>query len=84
MPRLDVSPTVTDHETAREVYTILLSSVAQQPRLGLAALTSFGVVVIADKDVINGQAFANISVHLLYNRLIDSAASDVRLIRHDN
>ena len=81
---LDIAPAVADEKAGGEVDPPAFRSGQQQARLRLAAIAAIGVVMEADRDLIQGQAVLQLAVHLFHGVGGESAPGDVGLVRdHD-
>jgi hypothetical protein len=80
---IDVAPAVPHQETAAQVYIVLARRVKKHAGTGLTAGAVFHVIMIADKDIVDGQGRCQFPVHGLDFGTGDKAASNVGLVGDD-
>ena len=80
----NISPPISHHETARDVYVPLTSRLDQHSRFWLAAIATVRIYVITRLDVIAYSRRAQLSVHLFHHFPALDTRGDIGLIRDDD
>jgi len=83
-PGLHVPPPVSHHEAAAKVDAPVSGRIEKQPRFRLAARALVSVVMVADSEIIQPHARADMIVYPFDCFFFGGSPRDIRLIRHAN
>ena len=79
-----IPPTITHHETTREIYLPLASRLKQHARFWLAAIAAVGIRVVASLDVITDLFGKQLAVHRIHHFQLLNTGCDIGLVGDDN